>query len=79
MFFVYVGVGVYCCPYCGFHFLCHVKIKVRMGKKEGMDTENMDKKVCHDIYVADKKDQESLAAIFICKPWQLLFPSFVLS
>ena len=56
-----------------------MKIKVRMGKKEGMDTENMDKKVCHDIYVADKKDQESLAAIFICKPWQLLFPSFVLS
>jgi len=35
-----------------------MEIKVRMGKHEGMDTDNLDKKVCHDIYVADKKDQK---------------------
>ena len=39
-----------------------MEIKVRMGKHEGMDTDNLDKKVCHDIYVADKKDQKWLAA-----------------
>ena len=31
-----------------------------MGKKEGMKTSALEKKACHDIWVADKKDQKPL-------------------
>lgn len=31
-----------------------------MGKNEGMDTTNFEKKLVHDVYVADKNDQERL-------------------
>ena len=35
-----------------------------MGKKEGMDTEAVEKKQCHAVWVEDKKDQKSLVGQF---------------
>ena len=34
-----------------------------MGKKEGWNTEDKAKKQCHDVYVADKKDQKPLISL----------------
>lgn len=31
-----------------------------MGKNEGMDTTNFEKRHVHDVYVADKQDQQHL-------------------
>lgn len=31
-----------------------------MGKNEGMDTTNFEKKFVHDVYLADKNDQQHL-------------------
>ena len=33
---------------------------MRMGKNEGMDTTNFEKRHVHDVYVADKQDQQHL-------------------
>eukprot|EP00434_Breviolum_minutum_P016191 symbB.v1.2.014267.t1/scaffold1033.1/size247163/5 len=33
-------------------------VRRRMGKNEGMDTTNLEKKLVHDVYVADKNDQQ---------------------
>lgn len=40
--------------------LSHQNSSVRMGKKEGMDTSNMAKKRCHDVWLKDKLDSKHL-------------------